>query len=365
MKVHLYKNRGFTLIELLVVLAVIALLIAILLPAVQSAREAARKTQCRNNLRQLGLAFQNYHDAHSALPPGTISRFPTVKETFDVLIGQAGYFDPALSSPETPWLFQILPQLEQSAAYQSFDFNSGTFGTVNLIPPYGATGINTNRRILPIRLSVIQCPSDRLSSFQYDVNALLGSSLGIPILECTRGNYAVNWGNTNWEQDADLDADGNPDTEVHFAGAPFARNKSFRFQDLTDGLDQTILIAEVRQGTHIDARGAITTSLPGGSLYMARFTPNGHRDFYNQVNESGDGIGDRMPFPATCKVERGLPCSYEGTAQLSFAGSRSQHIGGVHVVTASGGVHFVADTVDHSIWIAHHSIQGTEVTNGF
>jgi prepilin-type N-terminal cleavage/methylation domain-containing protein len=304
-----HKYRAFTLIELLVVTAVIALLVALLLPAVQSAREAARRTQCRNNLRQLGLALQNYHDTHSALPPGTVVRFPSVQKTFDVLIGQAGYLDPALSSPETPWLFQILPQLEQSAAYQSFDFNSGTFGTVNLMQPFGATGINANRNLLPMRLSVIQCPSDRNVSFEYDVNALLGKPLGIQVLNCARGNYAVNWGNTNWEQDDDLDADGNPDPDVHFAGAPFARGKSTRFRDLTDGLDQTILMSEVRQGSGIDARGAITTSLPGGSLYMAKFTPNGSRDFYNRINGVGAGGGDRMPFPATCKGESGIPCS--------------------------------------------------------
>src|SRR5210317_160833 len=70
------SRKGFTLIELLVVIAIIAILIALLLPAVQSAREAARRAQCRNNLKQLGLAFHNYHDTYRSFPPGITSYGP-------------------------------------------------------------------------------------------------------------------------------------------------------------------------------------------------------------------------------------------------------------------------------------------------
>ena len=299
------------------------------------------------------------------LPPGTITRFPSVDQAFSVLIDQAGFLDPEQSTPETPWIFQILPQMDQAAAYNQFDFHKGTFGVVDLQPPRYLSGLNANAAILTLELPLLRCPSDSKRYFDYDVNALLGAPLGIPVLACPRSNYAANWGNTNWEQDTDLDGDGLPDPNIKFLGAPFSRAKSLRFGDFVDGLDQTALIGEVRQGTKIDGRGAFATPLPGGSLYMSRFTPNGQRDFYNQTPQTGAGSGDQMPFPATCNQETGLPCSYEPREHTSFAGSRSQHAGGVHVLTASGAVRFVSDNIDHTIWVGVHSTSGSESDAAF
>ena len=353
-------RRAFTLVELLVVMAIIGLLVALLLPAVQSAREAARRTQCKNQLKQVGLALHNYHDAHRALPPGAITRFPSVKQAFSVLIDQGGFLDPAQSTPETPWVFQILPQMDQAAAYNQFDFNQGTFGVVDLQPPQYLSGLNANAKVLVIELPLLRCPSDAQRYFDYDVNALLGAPLGIPVLKCARSNYAANWGNTNWEQDADLDGDGVPDTGIKFLGAPFSRAKSLRFSSITDGMEQTALIGEVRQGNKIDGRGAFATPLPGGSLYMSRFTPNSQTDVYDQTPSNGPGSGDQMPFPATCQPEAGLPCSYEPMEFNAFAGSRSQHSGGVHVLTASGAVRFATDNIDSGVWVSFHSTAGNE-----
>ena len=99
------KRRGFTLIELLVVIAIIAVLIALLLPAVQHAREAARRTRCRNNLKQMGLALHSYHDIHRTFPPGVIA-------------GQEDLVDGLHSG-----LTLLLPQLEQTAAYNQYNFD--------------------------------------------------------------------------------------------------------------------------------------------------------------------------------------------------------------------------------------------------
>lgn len=358
-------RRAFTLVELLVVLGIIGLLVALLLPAVQSAREAARRTQCRNQLKQIGLALHNYHDAHGALPPGTITKFPSAKQAFRVLVDQMGYLDPAQSTPETPWVFQILPQMDQAAAYNQFDFQKGTFGVVDLRPPRYMSGLNANAAILMIELPLLRCPSDYLRYFDYDINAMLGAQMGIPVLPCARSNYAANWGTTTWEQDSDLDGDNLPDPGVRFTGAPFSRGKSQSFRDISDGMEQTALIAEVRQGNAIDGRGAFATPLPGGSLYMSRFTPNGQQDYFSHTPATGTGSGDQMPFSATCRPEKGLPCSYERLEHTAFAGSRSQHAGGVHVLTASGSVRFASDNIDHQIWMGFHSTAGSEAIGDF
>jgi prepilin-type N-terminal cleavage/methylation domain-containing protein len=99
------RTRAFTLIELLVVIAIIAILIALLLPAVQQAREAARRTQCRNNMHQLGLALHNYHDTHCMFPPGTIA------------------YRPYYSGTESTWLTLILPFVDETSIYNAYNFN--------------------------------------------------------------------------------------------------------------------------------------------------------------------------------------------------------------------------------------------------
>jgi prepilin-type N-terminal cleavage/methylation domain-containing protein len=104
-------RRGFTLIELLVVIAIIAILIALLLPAVQQAREAARRTQCRNNLKQLGLAFHNYHDIYNRFPGGHMWDSSTASTNNVTGTGWG-------------WAAALLPQMDQLAAYNQIDFTA-------------------------------------------------------------------------------------------------------------------------------------------------------------------------------------------------------------------------------------------------
>ncbi|HWL07066.1 MAG TPA: DUF1559 domain-containing protein, partial [Planctomicrobium sp.] len=137
------RGQGFTLIELLVVIVIIAILVALLLPAVQQAREAARRSTCRNNLKQLGLALHNYHDAHNLFPPSCIVTSPGGT--------CAGYGAPAVSG-----LTLLLPYLGQTPLYNNYDFNVGQNG--------GGSGTSQGRRVneaaANTNISGFLCPSD-------------------------------------------------------------------------------------------------------------------------------------------------------------------------------------------------------------
>ena len=137
---RVHRQRGFTLIELLVVIAIIAILIALLLPAVQAAREAARRTQCKNNLKQIGLALHNYESTFGAFPPGFISRVTGP--------WPGGGNDPVPEAGPGWSLFaMILPQLEQAQLHGQIDFNRP------IIDPINQVARSTN-------VTAYRCPSD-------------------------------------------------------------------------------------------------------------------------------------------------------------------------------------------------------------
>ncbi len=184
--------RGFTLIELLVVIAIIAILIALLLPAVQQAREAARRTQCKNNLMQLGLALHNYDMSYEMLPPGSVN------ETGPVVNVEDGY--------HMSWTVQLLPMLEQSNLFRTLDFSQGAYGAAN-----GAVRATS--------ISVLQCPSDW--SFRGTAGTAAVSS----------SSYAGSFGG----DDVAIDMDNN--------GLMFL-NSSINYRQILDGASNTLLVGE-------------------------------------------------------------------------------------------------------------------------
>jgi prepilin-type N-terminal cleavage/methylation domain-containing protein len=140
------SRRGFTLIELLVVIAIIAVLIALLLPAVQQAREAARRSQCQNNLKQIGLALHNYHDVHLTFPIGSRA---------GVLYDQAG------TKNAVNWRFSILPMLEQSNIYNQANINGNFSAGTDAAQAYQGGNEFLRKLVVPI----YRCPSSALELF--------------------------------------------------------------------------------------------------------------------------------------------------------------------------------------------------------
>jgi len=162
------RQRGFTLIELLVVIAIIAVLVSLLLPAVQQAREAARRTQCRNHLKQLGLALHNYHSSQNVFPPGYV----------------AGAAYPATTNG-WGWCAQLLPQLDQGPLYDTINFSLAVENSANL-PVWSVT------------LPGLVCPSDQTGGGTFVIS---DASLTTIIPAAAPSSYAATVGDDNSEAD--------------------------------------------------------------------------------------------------------------------------------------------------------------------
>jgi prepilin-type N-terminal cleavage/methylation domain-containing protein/prepilin-type processing-associated H-X9-DG protein len=327
------RRRGFTLIELLVVIAIIGVLIALLLPAVQAAREAARRAQCINNMKQLGLALHNYHDVHNAIVTARIFSLAQCPSG-NVLKG----------CQDTPWFCLMLPQFEQTPLYNAFNFTVGSSGPGNI-------GLAMNSTVTSTKIGLFQCPSDRIMPFIFP---------GLP--NDTKGNYAVNWGNTQYDQGLVT-----PNFPAGTTRAmPFPLDKGISFAAVTDGLSQSVFMAEILQGDNADVRGLIWSSLAGAGSFETRFTPNNFVDFYQlpvpTLSPAGIANADILPsgFCVSNPVQ-GLRCDTVGTFAFAFAGARSRHPGGVNVLMGDGSVRFIKNTINAQTWIALGSISGGEV----
>ncbi len=311
-------RRGFTLVELLVVIAIIGVLVALLLPAVQAAREAARRTQCQNNVKQLGLALQNYHAAFNTFPP-------------------SAKFDAAIGNPERStvhyenWVIATLPFMEQQTLYASFDLKKPISDVANR-EPRGA------------RLEGMICPSDRGHETKFQ-SASEGDNWA-------RGNYGANGALGAYQTDptreksaAGKDAKG---WINHVSGGVMGANVARGIAEITDGTSQTILIGELRVGlVDLDRRGTWALGGPASSSLWMHGSDDNTRP--NECGKSADNIIDCAAVTAAVSeattLTECMSCCIACTIS-NQGGPRSAHVGGVYVGMVDGSVRFILDTID-------------------
>lgn len=291
-----YGRSGFTLVELLVVIAIIGVLVGLLLPAVQQAREAARRMSCTNNLKQIALATHNYHDTHKRFMPGT-----------------AGCC-------WGTWQPLILPFVEQenvSELYVNWGGNDSTG------PRYGSGPNRAN--VTSRRFATFSCPSDTNNE---------------PIGNMTNHNYAMNYGNTGYRQQDNLNG-------VLFGEAPFSpyRERELGFQTMVDGTSNTLLFSEVRQGQQRDLRG---------------FTWWGDATGFTTYLAPNSLLPDRIYSAYYCNQIPGMPCAASTADNPTMFASRSLHPGGVNSALGDGSVRFFGETIDIQVWRALSTAQGYE-----
>ncbi|AGA25756.1 DUF1559 domain-containing protein [Singulisphaera acidiphila] len=341
------RRSAFTLIELLVVIAIIAVLIALLLPAVQAAREAARRIQCVNNMKQLGLAIHNYNSVHSCIPPGRI---------WAPRPGQASTDFPKIfqGAQNTTWFCLMLPQVEQGNLANSFNYSLGSEGWAG--PGTAALdGFFANSTVAATKISSFQCPSDRENKFQV-IQSYLGGMLSGVIM--SKGNYAASWGNTNWG------AGRSSDLSPQYLRSAFGHEGNTTFASITDGTSNTVFVGEVLQGGINDIRGAMWTTVPGGSSFMTRYAPNSVKDYLGLRPGSGTGgdyLNNNQGLFCTNEPLQQLPCDYNASDSDAFAGSRSRHAGGVNALLGDGSVRFIKNSVNQVVWIGLNTIGSGEV----
>ena len=272
-------KKGFTLIELLVVIAIIAILIALLLPAVQQAREAARRSQCKNNLKQVGLGLMNYHDVHKTLPPGV-----TVATGSGVSNGLA-------------WTYHILPFFDQAPLFKKY--NSKIAYTNN-------TGNPNNAALSGTILTAARCPSDAGPDQDPSGNAN-GTAPGT--FDMGVANYVGNYG-------VGLpSATANPRAVQGVMGV----NTRVRIRDVKDGMSNVILAAERRNPKICEPNGwAATGGAPnvqgvlGGCTFWAAADGRLQADY-------GAVLGPQTASPASPELFQVLGITRSGDVGLNVS----------------------------------------------
>jgi len=349
-----HSRPAFTLIELLVVIAIIAILIGLLLPAVQKVREAAARAQCVNNLKQIGLALHNYHDANSVFPSGYVDGNPAGPSTPDNDVG-----------PGWGWAAYLLPYVEQGILFEQINFSVGI-----------GTGSNTTLSQTVVKL--YQCPSDPNQQPCVIYNWNTGGTVTV-----AHANYAGcnGWvecfvnagGNYNPSSDGGTAEDGNTATgpadmtSTGLAGdGLFYRNSKNTFASVIDGLSNTIFVGE-RCAAHspVTWTGAVANGMCPAWMsttpWTTPYTPPGQAPAGpNGTAYDNADYGEALCL-AHCNADH-LPCSdnpfYDPDTYWSM------HLGsGANFLFGDGSVHFLNTSIDPYTYQHLATIAGNDSIN--
>src|SRR5690606_31065579 len=319
----------FTLIELLVVIAIIAILIALLLPAVQQAREAARRSQCKNNLKQVGLALHNYHDVAGQFPPALINPGrPAWSAAVDV--------DFTLNT--TGWTL-LLPYIDQAPLYNQYDFNQASCPVVeNGLPLAGTGNWQVNIPVTSTRLAVLQCPSDPPATLHSSTSAAYASEDAAPSSYVfSSGRIAENSGNI-WS--AYINSNHwLPDGRRFRWRCAFGHNSAASIRDIRDGTSNTILVGE----STMDKRDLNHIARWGQGRHVAVYGRAITEQDPNHVNHSIYKLNARM-----CDRSDGTWATLANCDKRYAWVFSSLHAGGAHFVMGDGAVRFINENIDMS-----------------